>query len=96
MRIPARLILVALLLRLIPLHTAPALAQGSTVKIPDGTLVRLALLERLSSATNRVDGDREVALGGAAGGRREADQKSECNSQNDPQSHPEDATVIWV
>jgi hypothetical protein len=55
MRIPARLILVALLLGSIPLHTAPALAQGSTVKIPDGTLVRLALLDRLSSATNRVD-----------------------------------------
>ncbi len=37
------------------LHPALAFPQGSTVKIPDGTMVRLALLESLSSATNRVD-----------------------------------------
>lgn len=55
MRISARLILLALVLRLAPLQAALAFPQGSTVKIPDGTLVRLALLERLSSATNRVD-----------------------------------------
>ena len=55
MLIPTRLVSVVLVLGVALLHPAPAFPQGGTVKIPDGTMVRLALLERLSSATNRAD-----------------------------------------
>lgn len=55
MLIPTRLISVVLVLGVALFHPAAAFPQGSTVKIPDGTMIRLALLESLSSATNRVD-----------------------------------------
>lgn len=55
MLIPTRLISVVLVLGVALLHPAPGFPQGSTIKIPDGTMVRLSLLDSLSSATNRVD-----------------------------------------
>ena len=46
---------VVLVLGVALLPLARAVPQGNTVKIPDGAMVRLSLLDSLGSATNRTD-----------------------------------------